>query len=250
MQGTLDTFRLDNYNIYGPSSGLPNMLDYSAYTTVYDWSGTVSSIGATAWGIFIDETGEGYLTFCRGFCTHANGDNPNIKITIDGILSEFNNSTNTGGSYQGNIIHTPIYFKKSLKIEMYNRDATSRNFGCDYTYLLRQTVPSLNQTILTATTKDMKYLSTVSTTFVDLINISNSGYLLAAELEGCPGTLNFNLSIDGVTKTTDRQVYLASNTTIKQPVFIGPIRYNTSTIMQIKSPINQSIIGRAWYTID
>lgn len=236
------------------SGGLPSILDWSAYDTVYDWSGTTVSVPLTSWYTFVDVSGSGYLTFVQAIAALSTAAEPNVRVTIDGSPYVFN-GFNTASTFIGNIIMHPIYFKSRLKIELYNKAGSSASLGCDYSYLLKQQTPTSNQSILLAGSRNEGYGQTTSLTLTDIVNISGSGYLLGALFSGwyssAGGIVKGNVVVDSVTKMTSRNLFDVTAGTNKTHYFHGPIRFESS--LQVQHLISTSggfAQSRVFYTLD
>lgn len=236
--------------------GLLSPLDWSAYETVYDWSGALASIPASSWGTFLNIAGEGYLSFFQAYAI-SNVLIPDVRVTIDGVSYVFS-GYNGGDRSIGNILNHPIYFKNSLKIEVYNSIGTAP-FACDYTYLLKKSSanPSKN-TILQASARNMAYNMTSGTTDTAVANVSGSGYLLAIEVSGNQITaldttaeILLSISIDTVAKMTSKSLFRPGGYGYKLHYFAGPVRFNSQLFIRHKvSNANAAAISRVWYTLD
>lgn len=237
--------------------GGPNLLDWSAYQTVYDFTGTAQSVPATTWKTFVDITGKGFLKWCRVSASSNTGVNPDIRLTIDGQEYMFERSS-AGAQLQGNEINFEIPFKNSLKIEAFNFDGSSAaTLICDYLYLVQVSTPSERKnTLLLQSSRKMAYASGTATALTDVLNITGSGYLLGISFQGYYNTAQASifgdLAIDGLQKITDRMVFLPSTSAQrKQSDFVGPIRFNTS--LRIRSRIEaagSTYVVFAWYCLD
>lgn len=236
-------------------ASLPNMLDWSAYDTIFDWSGLDSSVSLNSWGEFVNIAGEGYLVFVRGYSTGLNElSNPDIRITVDGNSSIFQ-----GMAYytrNGNLILQPIYFKNSLKIELYNRYSQTDFLALDYTYLLKKNKPTLSQTIIDGSNPLMTTGQTNTTSMSDVINLVGSGYLLGIEASSRyssgGGQIYYSLNVDGVNVMNARpNVTAPASYAYKQHIFMGPIRFNSNLVIQHRTTTSATYgITRAFYLLD
>lgn len=235
--------------------GLASPLDWSAYNTVYDLTGTDVSVPASSWNTFVNVTGKGFFKWCR--ISAGNGiptANPSIRITIDGIPYTFD-TPNAGSNSQGNEVNFEIPFKSSLKIEGFNRDALSIFFKCDYLYLLQQINPNPSKiAILNQSQRKSAYLVTTATSLVDLLNITGSGYLLGVRFLGyyssAGGSIFGDIIVDGISKMNNRELFANNNETFKQPEIIGPIRFNSALRVRTRVASGSSSTCFVWYTLD
>lgn len=234
--------------------GSPNPLDWSAYDTVYDWSIATTSVPATSYGTFLDIAGEGYLVFARGDSTVVTSRNPDVRITVDGIVYVFA-GIDAGAQSQGNALVSPIYYKTSLKIELFNRAAVSNTLRCDYTYLRKTKATSKTQTLLISSNRKMAYAITTSVTNTDVVNITGSGYLLAIEFSGfytsAGGTTYGTVTVDSVIKMNDRSAFGSMGESPKTHNYIGPVRFATNCKVQHRLNVTGSTaLTRVWYVLD
>lgn len=232
----------------------PSIADWSAYNTIYDWSGTAASIPASSYGTFLDIAGEGFLLFARGDTTTTAARNPNVRITVDGVPYVFD-GIDAGAGSQGNALGSPIYYKNSLKIEVFNRTGASANLRCDYTYLSKVSYPSKDQTLLNATSRKMAYATNATTSDTDVVNITGSGYLLAIEFTGfhtsSGGNVSATVTVDSVIKMSDRSVHHLAIESPKQHAFTGPIRFETNLRVQHKlNGTGSTAIAKVFYVLD
>ncbi|MCI1763652.1 hypothetical protein [Heyndrickxia oleronia] len=241
------------HGLLSSGSSVPWIGDWSAYETVHDWTGTLKSTNGKRWVTFLELYGEGYLTFCRGFSATTAASNPDIRVTIDGQEAVFEGIL--GNTYHGNILLQPLYFKNSVKIEIFNRHTTSLNFGCDYTVLKRIAEPVESvQTYLNTGSRKMTYAALNSTVLTDVLNISGSGYLVGLLVEGqysVSGDIRGKVTVDGQDIIPERILEYPSSTTYRQGFFNGPIRFNNSLQIQCRtSNAGTYYKCRAWYTLD
>lgn len=238
------------------AGGSPNLQDWSAYTPVYDLTGTAVAVPASTWQTFVNVTGRGFLKWCRMNSEVAAAvANPAIKITVDGVEYTFDSSLN--GSYkQGNEVNFEIPFKKSLKIEGFNRSGSAANLICDYLYLLQQSTPNANNvTLLQQTQRKMATFYGNTTTLADVVNITGSGYLLGVRFLGVYVTggaaIMGDIIIDGVQKMNNRYLYGIVGDPVKLTEIEGPIRFNSSLRIRTRTDI---VAGNplcfAWYSLD
>lgn len=252
----MDMQDLGLHGLIGGVSGLPSVLDWSAYTTNYNWSATPMGVNPNSYGTFLNITGEGFLIFARGDTNAVQAKNPNMRITVDGVAYVFE-GVNAGGAYQGNILVNPIYYKTSLKIELFNRDVSARALFCDYTYLAKTSTPSKFQTLLSSPSRKMAYGINSLSSNVDVVNITGSGYLLAIEFTGRYGSGSSGhnvgtLTVDSVIKMNARNTFNPATEDTKHHSFNGPIRFNENLKVQHRDSSGGFItaITRVWYVLD
>jgi hypothetical protein len=236
----------------------PWMNDWSAYSTVYDWSQTTASVPTVSWYTFVNISGAGFLKFVRAYCWDlAAAEYPDVRITIDGIAYVFTGVSGSAGVEIGNLLSQPISFSTSLKIEVFNRHTATASMACDYTYLLKTGTPNpTKQTILMASNRRIGFNQTSSTLATDIVNITGSGYLLDVEFGGYNTAINSNsvhgtLIVDGVTKMNDVYLIRAAGGDQKLTYYKGPIRFTSS--LQVRHRVDgASVVGlsRAFYTLD
>jgi hypothetical protein len=184
--------------------------------------------------------------------------NPNIRITIDGQVYQFDGfNGGANNDHQGNEINCEIPFKKSLTIEAYNSHTTQASFFiCDYLYLLQQSSPNASKvTLLQQTNRKMVYVTGTSTTFVDLLNVTGSGYLLGIRFSGYyvsyTSVTRGDIAVDGVQKMTDRALFGVGGEGYKQSEIVGPIRFNTSLRIKARADFaGTTFTCFAWYSLD
>lgn len=132
---------LELHGLIGGVEGLPSILDWSAYDTNYNWRGNTIATPPNSYNTFLNIVGEGFLMFARGDSTVTVASNPSVRITVDGVAYVFDGPHTVGSSSQGNILVHPIYYKTSLKIEVFNRNDSERALSCDYTYFSKKENP-------------------------------------------------------------------------------------------------------------
>lgn len=230
--------------------------DWSAYQTICDLTGTTVTVPASTWQTFVNVTGKGFFKWCRASDTNSVSSNPNIRLTIDGQVYQFDGVV-AGSNNQGNEINFEIPFKTSLKIEAFNSHATNAvNMMCDYLYMLQQSNPNASKvTLLQQSQRKMAYLTGNSTTLVDLLNITGSGYLLSARFLGYYSTaaspIYGDIAIDGVQKMTNRYLSSINQSSIKQSEVVGPMRFNNSLRIKTRTDATGTpYICEAWYSLD
>lgn len=247
---------LQLHGLLGGGSSFPSPLDWSAYTPVYNWSGSTVSVPASSWHTFVNVTGEGFLKFVQAFSRSGNSVDPDVKITVDGTTLTFLGSLI--GLTHGNLITQPIYFQKSLKIEVFNHNASAGETGCDYTILNKNTNPNINkQTLLLASSRNEAKNTTNSTSITDVINLTGSGYLLGFVTTGYAATslgsndILVTLTMDAVTKMNDRALFNTGSATNKQHIFNGPIRFeNSLRVQHHRAGTGGFSMTRVFYTLD
>lgn len=238
------------------TSGSLSFLDWSAYTTVYNWSGTTTSVPTVSWGTFINITGEGYLVFARSIEAISTSANADIRVTVDGTAYTFTGvSSPIGEVYQGNMIDHPIYYKTSLKVEVYNRRGGATNIGLDYTYLQKNTTPGTGQTLLSGT-RLMAYGTNTNSTVSNVASITGAGYILGINYEGFMNLTSQDvlgsLTIDSTSIFSGRALINTGTVLKKSGVFQGPIRFtsNFTVGIAVASATNSTALARVWYTLD
>ena len=244
----------------GLASGMENILDWSAYTPVYNFTGTATNVPASSWYTHLNITGEGVFKWCSAFVNNNYGGahftSPTIRITVDGVVYEFTGYQNTG-SWVNNTVNVDIPFKQSLKIETYNTQTTTVvPAGLDYLYLLKNKSPNPGlRTVLSQSQRKMGHVGTSNTWGTDVVNVTGKGYLLGAFFTGFyssgGGHTRGYITIDGSLKMNDRVLFGTSMGDYKQSNFFGPIRFESSLQIQVRTSLSASwAIGSAWYTLD
>lgn len=229
--------------------------DWSAYQTVYDLTGAQVSVPANTWKTFVNITGKGFFKWCRVSASDVSTPNPNIKITIDGQVYQFDGAL-SGAGFQGNEINFEIPFKTSLKIEAFNSTGSiAVNLICDYLYLLQQSNPNASKvTLLQQSQRKMAYVDGASLTLADILNIVGSGYLLEVKYFAYAAAASFirgDISIDGAQKMTDRLMFRIGGSDYKQNEIVGPIRFNSSLRIKARTDSASSpYICFVWYSLD
>lgn len=204
--------------------------DLSAYTCYYDWSGdNPINIERYKWGTVLDISGEGYLSHVKikGIGTYNS-----IKITIDGVVKTLT------GSVASEI--ADIYFKTSLKIEIYETGAYGGTYTVYYTYFIKNTTPDITKnTILDSSTRSIDNVKTQSITLTNVIDITGSGYLEKIEFMTIDDYLSgakciVKIIVDGVVKMNGVEVLISTSVYNKNNIYklIGSIRFNTSLKIQ------------------
>ena len=226
-----DTFATMAANIGAIETGGPWFGDWEAYIPMYDWSGTELIVPPNSWYTVVDVNGKGYFKWCRAT---SGSSFPRIRLTIDGAQYLFDVNGNNV-NLRVNEVNMEIPFNTSLKIEVFNAHTSSATKILDYLYYIQINNPNpRTNTILEQSTRMNYNVSVVSTTLVDAVNITGSGYLHAIRFSGrksASGTLTVygDISIDGVPKMTDSAVFDDSvGGYAKRANFMGPIRFETS----------------------
>jgi hypothetical protein len=247
---------VNNFFVYAPRGGGGLWLnDWNAYDQFYKLDGVGILTGDNSYRTFVDITNkEGYLIFCRGFNTEVDN-TQDIRITIDGVAKIFESVLNLD-YFTGNEVHHPIYFKNSLKVEVFNSGGTNRVVGCDYLYVTKNSSPSSKkQQIIDSSLRRMGFSRGAITTNTNIINISGSGYFLGSVYSGyystAGGDIKGTIIIDGVTIMNDRTLIRTNDRLYKQFYIPGFIRFNTS-LQVIQRTTNTGSIynSRVWYTLD
>jgi hypothetical protein len=232
----------------------PNLLDWAAYTPVYDFEGADIAAPASAWTTALSISGKGFFRWCRMDTNDSTTPNPDIRLTIDGVPYSFATST-LGSSDQGNEVSHDILFNTSLKIEGYNRNTVARVIRCQYLYYTQTSTPNpSNNTLLSQSQRKMAYLSGNSTTAVDVLNIVGSGYLLGIRFLGYYGSMGAwiagTLVVDGVTKMNGKQIVQTTTEGGKKSEYRGAIRFNSSLNVKVSTGTTGSnYVCEVWYTL-
>jgi hypothetical protein len=253
---TLVRDTVNNFFVYAPRGGNGGlwMNDWNSYNTVYDISGSVLSVNSVSYRTFLDITGEGFLTYLRADSAFSSSRNPNYRITVDGVAYVFE-GVDSGAASQGNELLQNIYFKTSLKIEIYNRTASATNMYCDYCYLLKNGNPSSNkQQILLSSNRKMSYAENATITNADVANITGSGYIIGiqfGEYYSSAGSFTRStITVDGVVKMNDR-IVCATDDRQQNSLFKFPIKFNSNfRIQQRTSSVGSVSYCRVWYVLD
>jgi len=223
-------------------AGGPWFGDWSAYTPVYNISGTTVSVPQNSWFVIVNITGKGFFKWCRAYDTTNDGATPKIRLTIDGAQKVFDSIAIPSGV--GNEVKNEIPFLNSLKIEIFNSMATTASMVCDYLYFLQNTNPNPNiNTILQQSVVKNAFLSTPASSLTDVLNLTGSGYLLSAKFFGrfssTPGGDIFgDITIDGTNVMNNRLLWRIESNPYKLGEIVGPIRFNTS--LRVRTRTSQS----------
>ena len=233
-----DTFATMAANIGAIETGGPWFGDWAAYTPVYNISGTTQNVPPQSWHTFVNITGTGFLKWCRAYHDSSYAMSPKVRITIDGTEKVFDVHLYFLRAV-GNEVGVELPFFESLKIEVYNSDTLTTPLGCDYLYFLQNASPDPNvnslmqQSVVTTT-----YLAQQSTSLIDVVNMSGSGYLLEVCFWGyyntASGTIYGDIAIDGVTKMSDRRLWSIGGG-YKLDKIVGPIRFGSSLRVRVRS---------------
>jgi hypothetical protein len=255
---------VDIFGVTGSLAEAPWFNDWSAYSTEYNWSGAGTSIAAESWGTLLTKLGEGALCFLRSstvaHVTNSFAANPDIRITVDGVPYVFSGSHSSTFSYvpayaAGNILFQPIYFKQSLKVEVYNNFSSAQGFFLDYTCLLRNGTPDpSSHTILGSPQRLMADLHRSGT----LLSITGVGYLLGiliggqAEYDYDPNDVKCTITVNGQTIMNARQVFRIHPANLSSLLFVftGPIRFTSGCTITIQDGSRTRSYSRAWYVLD
>ncbi|MNO28120.1 hypothetical protein D3C76_180070 [compost metagenome] len=254
------TFRLVGTDFLADSGseggGGSSLHDWSAYTTHQNWAGTSTAIPAASFATMLDVTGDGQLVFVRADTSSAgSARNPDIRMTVDGTAYTFE-GVDAGANRQGNMLLEPIYFKSSLKIEVFNRSASAGSFWLDYTYLLKTGTPGESQTLLTSSARKMAYSEVFAATDSDVVNITGSGYLLGIDFSAYynSGVANLlgTVILDGTTIMNGRILFSPYASSGKISTFKGPLRFDSNLIVRHRMSTNNvsTAVTRVWYTLD
>ena len=235
-------------------NSIPNDFDWSSYSIDYDWTGTSQSVASNSYQEFYNYSGEGFLRFVRGGSSASGiASNPDLRITVDGVEYVFLGDATDAKT--GNCIYKNIYFKNSLKIEVFNRDGLTIDMECDYTILKKISNPKKIDTVLESSLRDMAANENNTTSDVDVVNISGSGYLLQLASRAYWISRNENVILtviaDGVNVMTNRTLGEPTGDKNKQELFLGPIRFETSLIVKHRIAASGSpALTKVWYTLD
>jgi hypothetical protein len=183
-------------------------------------------------------SGEGFLTFCAVSANFPAASTPKIKVTVDGTSFEFDGDL-SASAYIDNLITEPIYFKESIKVEAYNANSGASTLYSNISYLIKNANPDFKkQTLLEQANRKQAFNNTTSTSYVDVVNISGSGYFflsITSWYVNSSGSSNVSLKVvlDGVTILNDYLVGGTGTTTLRN-IFKGPLKFETSLQIQQK----------------
>jgi hypothetical protein len=229
--------------------------DWSAYTTVYNYTGTTTATTANSYRQFVNITGEGFLTFARGFSNDSSEGNPEMRITIDGVAWNMLGVAFDGNAsgFTGNVLSSSIYFKNSLIVEVRNQTGFSQNLGCDFCYLLKNTKPNNKVQTLTKTNQRMVRVVTASSSLTTVVNVSGSGYLLAVQTD-VSGTNEegfLDISGTGISPTMSNRKIVGNQTLSFNHYYTKfPIRFTGSLLVRHRRSGTGVVDTRVWYILD
>lgn len=234
----------------------PWLHDWSAYSSQANWSDNAVSVAAGGWQTFVNISGSGWLTWVRGWSSTTAADNPDIRVTVDGVPIVFTGQTPATGHTLGNDVWHPIHFKASLKVEVRNRHTSAANLGCNWTYLLQTATPKVGtQRLISMGSRLMADGWANGTSFTDVINVTGSGWLLgvtfSARYSGSSLLMYGYVETDGSTRMQSRGLVNPGLNPFKMHTFSGPLRFNNNLRIQHRTDTaGVEAMTRVWYALD